>query len=145
MSESLFTKIINKKIPAKIVYEDEKYIVIHDINPAAPVHLLVIPKKEIATLNDLTPQDAELVGGMFLLASQVMKGLGHSDYRAVFNCGAGAAIGLSHPSAHHGGARFYLAAGIRISHRGARPWRLAVKREGDSVGCSGEVIADVGS
>ena len=100
MSESLFTKIINKKIPAKIVYEDEKYIVIHDINPAAPVHLLVIPKKEIATLNDLTPQDAELVGGMFLLASQVMKGLGHSDYRAVFNCGAGAQQSVFHIHLH---------------------------------------------
>ena len=86
--ESLFTKIITRQIPARIEHEDDRYIVIHDINPQAPVHLLVIPKKQIATLNDLEPGDAELVGGMFLLAGKMMKRLGHSDYRAVINCGA---------------------------------------------------------
>src|SRR5688572_255325 len=72
MEETLFQKIIARKIPAKIVYEDEKYIVINDIQPQAPVHLLAIPKKLIPTLNDLTPGDAELVGGLFLVARQVM-------------------------------------------------------------------------
>ena len=90
MAETLFSKIIARKIPAKIAYEDERYIVIHDINPQAPTHVLVIPKKEIATLNDLGPADAELVGGMFLIAQKVMKELGHTDYRTVFNCGPGA-------------------------------------------------------
>ncbi len=89
MAETLFTKIIARQIPAKIAYEDERYIVIHDINPQAPVHLLVITKKEIPTLNDLSAADAELVGGMFLVAAKVMKEAGHTDYRTVFNCGPG--------------------------------------------------------
>ena len=87
MQESIFTKIINRQIPAKIAYEDEKYIAIHDINPQAPTHLLIIPKKEIPTLNDLTPADAELIGGMFLVARNLMKQQGTTDYRTVFNCG----------------------------------------------------------
>ncbi len=90
MEETLFTKIISRQIPAKIAFEDDRYIVIHDISPQAPVHLLVIPKKVIPTLNDLQPADAELVGGMFLLARQLMNRLGHRDYRTVFNCGSGA-------------------------------------------------------
>jgi len=100
MPETIFSKIIAKQIPAKIQYEDEKYIVIHDIQPAAPVHLLVIPKKPIATLNDLTAGDAELVGGAFLVAQKVMKELGHSDYRTVFNCGAGAQQSVFHLHLH---------------------------------------------
>lgn len=90
MPETIFSQIIARKVPAKIEYEDERYIAIHDINPAAPVHLLVIPKKSIATLNDLTPGGAELVGGMFLVARELMQKLGRADYRTVFNCGAGA-------------------------------------------------------
>jgi histidine triad (HIT) family protein len=100
MEETLFTKIISKKIPAKIEYEDDRYIAIHDIQPAAPVHLLVIPKKPIPTLNDLTPGDAELVGGMFLVAKELMKKLGRTDYRTVFNCGAGAQQSVFHIHLH---------------------------------------------
>ena len=74
MPDTLFTKIIKKQIPAKIAFEDDRYIAIHDIHPQAPVHLLVIPKREIATLNDLTSGDAELVGGMFLVARKLKKG-----------------------------------------------------------------------
>jgi histidine triad (HIT) family protein len=97
---TLFSKIIAKQIPAKIAYEDERYMVIHDINPQAPVHLLVIPKKEIATLNDLDASDADLVGGMFLVAAKVMKDLGYSDYRTVFNCGPGAQQSVFHIHLH---------------------------------------------
>jgi histidine triad (HIT) family protein len=100
MAETIFSKIIAKQIPAKIVYEDEKYIAIHDIQPAAPVHLLVIPKKQIPTLNDMTPQDAELIGGLFLVASQLMKSMGHTDYRTVFNCGPGAQQSVFHIHLH---------------------------------------------
>jgi histidine triad (HIT) family protein len=100
MEETLFTKVIARKIPAKIQYEDERYLVIHDIKPAAPVHVLVIPKKPIATLNDLTPADGELVGGMFLVARKVMNDLGHRDYRTVFNCGAGAQQSVFHLHLH---------------------------------------------
>ena len=100
MEDSIFTKIIQKKIPAKLAYEDERYIVIHDINPAAPVHLLVITKRQIPTLNDLEPGDAELVGGMFVLAKKLMAELGHQDYRTVFNCGAGAQQSVFHLHLH---------------------------------------------
>ena len=100
MEETIFGKIISKKIPAKIEFEDERYIAIQDINPAAPVHLLVIPKKPIATLNDLTPGDAELIGGMFLVARELMHKLGRKDYRTVFNCGAGAQQSVFHLHLH---------------------------------------------
>ena len=100
MPETLFSKIIAKQIPAKIEHEDDRYIVIHDIEPAAPVHLLVITKKLIPSLNDLQPGDAEIVGGMFLLAKDLMKRLGHSDYRTVFNCGAGAQQSVFHLHLH---------------------------------------------
>ena len=85
-----FEKIIARQIPAKIAYEDEHYIAIHDIEPQAPVHLLVITKRAIPSLNDLKPEDAALVGGMFLVAKRLMTDLGHSDYRTIFNCGPGA-------------------------------------------------------
>ena len=100
MEETIFAKIISKKIPAKLEFEDNRYIAIHDIQPAAPVHLLVIPKKPIPTLNDLTPADAELVGGMFLVARELMHKLGHKDYRTVFNCGAGAQQSVFHLHLH---------------------------------------------
>ena len=100
MPDTLFSKIIRKEIPAKIQYEDEKYLVIHDIQPAAPVHLLVIPKKAIATLNDLEPADAELVGGAFLVAKKIMRDMGQTDYRCVFNCGPGAQQSVFHLHLH---------------------------------------------
>jgi histidine triad (HIT) family protein len=100
MPDTIFAKIIRKEIPSKIAYEDDKYLVIHDIQPAAPVHVLVIPKREIATLNDLAAADAELVGGMFLVAKKVMADLGHSDYRAVINCGKGAQQSVFHLHLH---------------------------------------------
>ena len=100
MAETLFTKIIARQIPAKIAYEDDRYIAIHDISPQAPVHLLVIPKKVIPTLNDLEPADAELVGGMFLVAKRLMNELGHTDYRTTFNCGPGAQQSVFHLHLH---------------------------------------------
>ncbi len=100
MEDSIFTKIIARQIPAEIVFEDDWYIVIKDIQPQAPLHLLVIPKKPIATLNDLSEDDGELVGGMFLLASGVMKKAGYTDYRTVFNCGPGAQQSVFHLHLH---------------------------------------------
>ena len=100
MSETIFSKIIAKQIPAKIEFEDDRCIVIHDIQPAAPVHLLVIPKKAIATLNDLTPADEPLVGHLFLTAASIMKKLGVTDYRTVFNCGPGAQQSVFHLHLH---------------------------------------------
>ena len=100
MADTLFQKIVARQIPAKIAYEDEKYIAIHDISPQAPVHILVVPKKVIPTLNDVDESDRELVGGLFLIAKKVMKELGHSDYRTVFNCGAGAQQTIFHIHLH---------------------------------------------
>jgi histidine triad (HIT) family protein len=100
MPDTIFAKIIRKEIPAKIAYEDDQYIAIHDIQPAAPVHLLIIPKKEIATLNDLQPQDAALIGGLFGVAKKLMKEMGHTDYRTVFNCGPKAQQSVFHLHLH---------------------------------------------
>ncbi len=100
MSETLFTKIIARQIPAKIIFEDDRYIAINDIAPQAPAHILVIPKKVIPTLNDVTPADAELIGGLFLTAATIMKGLGFTDYRTVFNCGPGAQQSVFHLHLH---------------------------------------------
>jgi histidine triad (HIT) family protein len=97
---TIFQSIMAGKIPAKFAYQDEQYIAIHDISPQAPVHVLVIPRKVIATLNDLTEADRELVGGMFLVAKKVMNELGYSDYRTVFNCGAGAQQTVFHIHLH---------------------------------------------
>jgi histidine triad (HIT) family protein len=97
---TLFEKIIARQIPANIAYEDAEYIVIHDISPQAPVHLLIITKKLIPSLNELRETDANLVGGMFLLAKKLMAELGHSDYRAVFNCGPGAQQTVKHLHLH---------------------------------------------
>lgn len=100
MAETLFQKIIARQIPAKIAYEDDQYIAIHDINPQAPVHVLVIPKRVIPTLNDVEEADRELIGGLFIVARKLMAELGYSDYRAVFNCGAGAQQTIFHVHLH---------------------------------------------
>src|SRR6266576_420389 len=100
MAENLFQKIIARQIPARIAYEDDQYIAIHDISPQAPVHILVIPKKVIPTLNDVEEADQPLVGGMFRVAAKLMKETGHTDYRTVFNCGPGAQQTVFHMHLH---------------------------------------------
>ena len=97
---SIFSKIVAGEIPAFVVAEDQNHLAFLDINPVAEGHVLVIPKKEIATLNDLQPGDEALVGGLFLVAKKVMKELGHSDYRTVFNCGKGAQQSVFHIHLH---------------------------------------------
>lgn len=85
---SIFTKIINKEIPADIVYEDHDLIAFNDINPQAPVHILIIPKKEIKTINDIDNNDKEIIGKIFLVAKKIAKKLNidKTGYRTVFNC-----------------------------------------------------------
>ncbi len=83
---SIFTKIINREIPSDIVYEDEKIIVIKDINPRSKTHLLIIPKKEIPTINDLENEDRELLADMFFVAKSIAKNLWISEwYKLHFN------------------------------------------------------------
>ena len=87
MSECLFCKIVNRQIPAKIVYEDERVVVIEDINPQAPLHVLVIPKTHIASLNDVTPGHDGLIGEMNRRAAVIARDRGYADrgFRTVFN------------------------------------------------------------
>ncbi|GAA0855367.1 histidine triad nucleotide-binding protein [Aliiglaciecola litoralis] len=88
MSETIFTKIIAREIPAEIIYEDDDVLAFNDINPQAPTHFLVIPKKPIATINDIQAEDAPLIGKMYLAAAHIAKQQGFSEngYRAVMNC-----------------------------------------------------------
>ncbi len=85
---SLFTKIINREIPADIIYENDDIIAFNDINPQAPVHVLIVPKKEIKTLNHLEVEDQEIIGKMFIAAIKLAKELNidENGYRTVFNC-----------------------------------------------------------
>lgn len=99
---TIFSKIIQKEIPAKIVYEDDEVLAFEDIAPQAPVHILVIPKKEIATLNDLTSDNASIMGKLFLVAQKIAKeqGFAEQGYRTVFNCNADGGQTVDHIHLH---------------------------------------------
>ncbi len=88
MSETIFSKIIRHEIPADVVYEDDEIMAFRDINPQAPVHVLIIPKIEIATVNDIQPEHAELIGKMVLTAQKIaiQEGIAEDGYRLVINC-----------------------------------------------------------
>ncbi|MFO0920979.1 MAG: histidine triad nucleotide-binding protein [Pirellulales bacterium] len=88
MSESIFSKIIRKEIPAKIVYEDELSLAFHDISPKAPVHVLVIPKKVIPSVEEITAEDQSLIGHLYLVIQKVARQLeiAENGYRVVVNC-----------------------------------------------------------
>jgi len=88
MSDDLFLKIINREIPADIVYETNEILAFRDINPQAPVHVLIIPKERIPTMNDLQAQHESLVGKLFQAAAEIAREEGISDdgYRVVMNC-----------------------------------------------------------
>lgn len=88
MNDTIFGKIIRREVPADIVYEDEDCVAFPDINPQAPVHLLFIPKKPIATLNDADASDANLLGKLLLAAATYAKreGFAEDGYRTVINC-----------------------------------------------------------
>jgi histidine triad (HIT) family protein len=75
MSETLFSKIIRREIPADIVFEDEHILAFRDINPQAPMHVLFVTKKPIATLNDLKPEDTEVAGRLLLAAAAYARGI----------------------------------------------------------------------
>ncbi len=88
MSECIFCKIANKDIPAKVVYEDEKILVFHDLEPQAPVHVLMISKKHIPSLDEIKEEDQELMGYMMLKVKDIAKQLELGNgYRLVVNCG----------------------------------------------------------
>lgn len=88
MQSCLFCKIINRELPAEIAYEDDQVLAFHDIQPQAPTHILIIPKRHISTLNELSPEDASLVGRLQVTAAHLAKELGFAEagYRVVMNC-----------------------------------------------------------
>ena len=87
LKDNLFLKILDKQIPARIVHEDEHCIAFYDINPQAPVHVILIPRKVIPTHADITPEDGALLGHLHLVAAQLAKQLGLADgYRLIVNC-----------------------------------------------------------
>ena len=85
---TLFTKIINREIPADIVYEDDDVIAFKDIAPVAPIHVLVVPKKEIPTINDISDEDALLIGKVYRVIGKLATefGMDKDGYRVVSNC-----------------------------------------------------------
>jgi histidine triad (HIT) family protein len=106
MTDNLFLKIIERKIPADVVYEDDRSLAFRDINPQAPVHVLIIPKKVIPTHADLTDGDGELVGHLHLVAAKLAKQFGLDDgYRLVLNCKEGAGQTVPHLHLHLLGGR----------------------------------------
>ena len=106
MSDNLFLKIIEKKIPAKVIYEDDHCLAFHDINPQAPVHVLIIPRLVIRTHADLTDADKELLGHLHLVAMRLADQLGLSDgYRLVINCKEQAGQTVPHLHLHLLGGR----------------------------------------
>lgn len=99
---TIFDKIINREIPAEIVYEDELSLAFKDIQPQAPVHLLIIPKKPIATINDVAEDDRELVGHLFVVARKIAadQGFAEDGYRVVMNCNADGGQSVYHIHLH---------------------------------------------
>lgn len=109
MSDCLFCRIARKEIPAKVAHEDDQVLAFEDISPQAPTHTLVIPKRHLATFNDVGPGDEALLGRMLLVASQIAKakGLSSSGFRLVGNCMEGAGQSVFHLHIHLlGGRRF---------------------------------------
>ncbi|MCT4632872.1 MAG: histidine triad nucleotide-binding protein [Firmicutes bacterium] len=105
--DCIFCKIANKEIPATIVYEDDYVLAFKDLNPVAPQHVLIIPKKHIASLNDLSQEDEVLMGKVILVASKLAKELGIDDagYRIVSNCGKNGGQTVGHIHYHLLGGR----------------------------------------
>jgi len=102
MSKTLFTQIRDREIDADFVYEDEEIMAFRDINPQAPLHVLVVPKEPIATVNDLQPEHAGIVGRLFLVARDIATQNGYEEdgYRLVMNTNAGAGQTVFHIHLH---------------------------------------------
>ena len=102
---TIFQKIIDREVPAEIVYEDDQALAFRDIQPQAPVHVLVIPRKPLAKVADMAEEDRELVGHLLLVANAVARKEGLEDYRLVVNNGSGAGQAVFHLHVHVLGGR----------------------------------------
>jgi histidine triad (HIT) family protein len=100
MTDTIFTKIINREIPANIIFEDELCIIIEDISPQAPLHYLAIPKKEIIGVSDLDDNDNDIMGHLMLTIKKQMQNINVSNYRLVINNGSEAGQTIFHLHIH---------------------------------------------
>jgi histidine triad (HIT) family protein len=106
MADTIFGKIILGEIPARTVHDDDRCLAFHDVSPQAPVHVLVIPKKPIASLAEATPEDADLLGHLVIVAAQLASRLGLAEgYRLVVNCGRDGGQSVDHLHVHLLGGR----------------------------------------
>ncbi|NLM35825.1 MAG: histidine triad nucleotide-binding protein [Clostridiales bacterium] len=107
MADCIFCKIIKGEIPSEKVYENENVIAFKDINPAAPVHILIIPRKHISSINDIEEMDSNIIGEIFLAAKEIARQLGIAEdgYRVVSNCGEKAGQTVMHLHYHLIGGR----------------------------------------
>ena len=108
-NDCLFCKIINKEVPSTIVYEDEEVIAFNDIRPAAPIHILVVPKKHIATLVNLEKEDEKIIGQIFTTINKIAKeqGFAEKGFRVIANCGEDGCQEVKH-------VHFHLLAGKKL-------------------------------
>ncbi len=103
MSEDcLFCKIVKGEIPSEFLYEDDNFVVFKDINPAAPVHLLLVPKKHIRSINDLKNEDDKIISQLFMIAKNIAKdqGVNESGYKLLFNVEKGGGQEIFHIHLH---------------------------------------------
>lgn len=107
MADCIFCKIASGDMDADIIREDEHVVAFRDLNPQAPTHVLIIPRKHIPTINDLEGGDAELMGRLFMAAKEVARqeGIDETGYRTVMNCGEGAGQSVFHVHLHVLGGR----------------------------------------
>jgi histidine triad (HIT) family protein len=107
MSDCLFCKMVKGEIKPKLALETSELVAFHDINPQAPVHVLIVPRKHITSINDLSPEDAPLVGKMFLAAQEIAKTqkVAQPGYRLVVNCNADGGQTVFHLHLHLLGGR----------------------------------------
>ncbi len=112
MEDCVFCKIINKEIPSDIVYEDEKVIAFKDINPATPIHILVIPKKHIATLLDVTEEDSILIAHIYQVINKIARenGFAENGFRIIANCGKDSGQEVMH-------IHFHILAGRKLGDK----------------------------
>ena len=106
-SDCLFCKIVDKDIDANVIFESDDVIAFRDINPQAPTHVLIIPKRHISTINDLVDSDTDIVGRLYLAAKEIaaQEGIADAGYRAVMNCNAAAGQTVFHIHLHLLGGR----------------------------------------
>ena len=112
MEECLFCKIIKGEIPSKKVYEDEDVLAFYDINPAAPIHILVIPKKHIKSLADIEEDDEKLLGKIHMIINKIAeeKGFKEEGYRVIINCGKNGGQEVMH-------LHFHILAGKKLGEK----------------------------